>query len=121
MRATELGAWGEELAANALRGKGYRILARNFRCRLGEVDVKAEKDGILVFAEVKLRKSTAYGAPREFVTPAKQRKLRMTASFWLAGHPGAAELQPRFDVVEIRAPFGPEGPVRLAHLENAFE
>ena len=121
MKTTELGAWGEDLAVEALTKKGYRILARNFRCRMGEVDVIAEKDRILAFVEVKLRKNSRYGTPREFVTPAKQRKLRLTASFWLAGHLSAAELQPRFDVIEIVAPYGPNGESSLVHLENAFE
>ena len=71
--------------------------------------------------EVKLRKSSSYGEAREFVTASKQQKLKMTASFFLAGRPWAQDLQPRFDVLEIYAPQGPEGPTRCEHLTDAFE
>ena len=118
---TELGAWGEDRVAEALQDAGYRILRRNFRCRLGEIDLIAEKDGILAFVEVKLRKNSRYGEAREFVTPEKQRKLRLAASYYLAGSSRVQELQPRFDVAEVYAPHGAEGPFTLHYLENAFE
>ncbi len=120
VKTTELGAWGESLTAEFLKEKGYRILARNYRCRFGEIDLIAERKGVLAFVEVKLRKNNDYGAPREFVTSAKQRKIRLTASFWLAGHSFASRLQPRFDVAEVIAPHGPQGKVKLEYLENAF-
>ena len=87
MKKTELGAWGENLAAAQLEKEGYRIRERNFRCRLGEIDIIAQKGDILAFVEVKLRKSSSHGEAREFVTASKQQKLRMTASFFLAGRP----------------------------------
>ena len=83
--------------------------------------LSAEKENILAFVEVKLRKSSSHGQAREFVTASKQQKLRTTASFYLAGHARAQALQPRFDVFEIDAPQGPEGPVRFEHLTDAFE
>ena len=83
MKKTELGAWGENLAAAQLEKEGYRIRERNFRCRLGEIDIIAQKGDILAFVEVKLRKSSSHGEAREFVTASKQQKLRMTASFFL--------------------------------------
>jgi putative endonuclease len=121
MKKTELGAWGEDRAAEYLAENGFRIICRNFRCRMGEIDLVAEKAGILVFAEVKLRKNSLYGEAREFVTAEKQRKLRLAASFYLAGNSRAQNLQPRFDVLEVYAPQGPDGPVTINHLENAFE
>jgi putative endonuclease len=121
MKKTELGAWGENLAAAQLEKEGYRIRERNFRCRLGEIDIIAQKGDILAFVEVKLRKSSSHGEAREFVTASKQQKLRMTASFFLTGRPWAQDLQPRFDVLEIYAPQGPEGPTRCEHLTDAFE
>ena len=121
MKKTELGAWGEMYAAAQLEKEGYRIRGRNFRCRLGEIDIIAEKEGILAFVEVKLRRSSSHGEAREFVTASKQQKLRMTASFYLAGRPWAQELQPRFDVLEIYAPQGPDGPCHCEHLVDAFE
>ncbi len=121
MKKSELGAWGEEMAAQLLRDKGYRITERNFRCRMGEIDLIARKENWIVFVEVKLRKNCLYGAAREFVTISKQQKILVTASFYLAGHPGTRELQPRFDVVEIYAPQGKEGPISVEHLEDAFQ
>lgn len=121
MKKTELGAWGESRAAELLEKEGYRIVSRNFRCRFGEIDLIAVKGNILAFTEVKLRKSSSHGQAREFVTASKQQKLRTTASFYLAGHSWAQSLQPCFDVVEIYAPRGPDGPVTLEHLMDAFE
>ena len=62
-----LGAWGEVQAVDHLRKKGYAILACNYRCRLGEIDIIAKNRDFLVFVEVKLRKSAAYGEAKEFV------------------------------------------------------
>ncbi len=121
MKKAELGAWGEDRVADELCGAGYRIVRRNFRCRMGEIDLIAVKDGILAFVEVKLRKNSLYGEAREFVTPEKQRRLKLAASFFLAGNSAAQELQPRFDVAEVYAPHGLEGPVTVHYLENAFE
>lgn len=102
MERRELGAWGEERAAKYLRGKGYTILERNFRCRSGEIDIIARRGGIIAFVEVKLRRDADFAEAREFVTPAKQRRVILTAEYWLASH--RTELQPRFDVIEIYAP-----------------
>ena len=121
MKKTELGTWGENLAAEALEREGYRILARNFRCRFGELDLIAGKDGILAFVEVKLRKSSRYGEAREFVTASKQQKLKTTAAYYLAGRSWAQTMQPRFDVLEIYAPQGTDGPFTVEHLTDAFE
>ena len=121
MKKTEIGAWGERFAAETLEREGYRIVARNFRCRFGEIDLIAEKGHILAFVEVKLRKSSGHGLGREFVTLSKQQRLKTTASFYLAGKPRAQVLQPRFDVFEIDAPLGTEGPVSFEHLTDAFE
>ena len=118
MDTQALGAFGEECAARFLRRKGYRIVARNFRCRLVEIDIIARKGEVLAFVEVKLRKNDRFGEAREFVTYAKQRRVLAAAEFYLARE--REELQPRFDVVEVYAPDGLRGPVRIEHLENAF-
>lgn len=114
-----LGRWGEELAADYLRKKGYDIVGAGWRCRFGEIDLIAARGGFLSFVEVKLRRSDAYGSAGAFVDRRKQEKLRLTAQLYLSAHP--TSLQPRFDVVEIYAPFGmrtitPE----IVHVENAF-
>ena len=114
------GRWGEALAAEYLRGQGYRILGMNYTCRFGEVDVIAENRRYVIFAEVKLRKSAAFAEAREFVTGAKQRRVQTAATLWLQHNP--SKKQPRFDVIEIYAPEGiqTEHP-RINHIENAFE
>lgn len=120
MEKRELGAWGEERAAKYLRGKGYTIVERNFRCRSGEIDIIARRGGIIAFVEVKLRRDSDFAEAREFVTPAKQRRVILTAEYWLASH--RTELQPRFDVIEIYAPFGERTLLpKINHLEDAFQ
>lgn len=119
MEKNERGKWGEQKAANYLRLRGYKIIEMNFRCRQGEIDVIAQKRGYIVFVEVKLRKNADYGEAKEFVTRSKQEKVITAAEIWLSQH--ESELQPRFDVIEIYAPEGEKGRVRLNHIENAFE
>ncbi len=120
MSTTLTGKWGEALAAEYLRKNGYQIVAANYHSRFGELDLVAKKKKILAFIEVKLRKNDQYGAAREFVTPAKREKLRMTAALFLQEYDAKA-LQPRFDVIEIYAPHGISQQYTLNHMENAFE
>ena len=116
---TKLGPWGEALAAEFLRRRGYHIVATNYRSRYGEIDIIARSDDYLVFAEVKLRKSAYFGAAREFVDARKQEKLRATASMWLEEH--ETSLQPRFDVIEIYAPDGMQTKCpQIRQIEDAF-
>jgi len=75
---------------------------RNWRCRLGEIDLVVRRDSTLVFSEVKTRSGTAYGSPAAAVTPAKQRRIRQLGMQWMAAHPGFhGEI--RFDVVAVLA------------------
>lgn len=114
-----LGRWGEDLAANFLREKGCALLAANWRCRFGEIDLIASDGACLCFVEVKLRKNACFGPAAAYVDRRKQDKLRTAAMLYLARHP--TDLQPRFDVIEIYAPQGVEtrNP-GIFHLENAF-
>lgn len=119
MEKKKLGNFGEDKAALYLRRKGYRIVERNFSCRLGEVDIIARKGNYIVFVEVKLRKNADFAEALEFVTAAKQRRIISTASLWLASHD--CELQPRFDVIEIYAPDGEKSRrPDIRHIEDAF-
>ena len=112
----EKGRWGEQAAADWLKKHGWRIRAKNFSCRFGEVDIVAENREYLAFVEVKLRKDAAFAEAKEFVSYAKQRRLISTAQYWLALRP--TEKQPRFDVVEI---YGRKGAVAsINHIENAY-
>lgn len=119
VQARLLGRWGESLVADDLRRKGWKILAVNYRCRFGELDIVAEKGKILAFVEVKLRKSDRFAPGRAFVTAEKQRKLRSAAEYYLLEHSSA--LQPRFDVAEVYAAEGLSTRVpEINYIENAF-
>ena len=114
-----LGRWGEEKAAEYLKKKHYTIIGMNYSCRFGEIDIIAEKDGFVVFAEVKLRKSADFAQAREFVDARKRERLTAAAQLWLAGN--ACALQPRFDVIEVYAPKGADSEsIQINHIENAF-
>lgn len=114
-----LGAWGEQAAASYLRKKRYKIVACNYRCRLGEIDLICEYRNYIVFVEVKLRKNEKYGEAREFVGRQKQEKIQSTALMWLQQNP--SDLQPRFDVIEVYAPDGIQTQQPdIVHLEDAF-
>lgn len=120
MRRADLsGAWGEEIAAKYLRKKRCDIVAMNYNCRFGEIDIIAENREYLLFVEVKLRKDDSHGEAREFVTARKQQRLRTAAMLYLSQNP--TEKQPRFDVIEIYAPQGIETkrPI-IQHWEDAF-
>lgn len=115
-RAT--GIAGEELAAGYLRELGYAILARNFRCRGGEVDIIAKDGATLVFVEVKTRRNAAFGVPQLAVTPFKQRQIAKAAQTWLAKNRkfGVAA---RFDVLTVQ--LRPNAPAVFEHIINAFD
>ena len=114
------GAWGEAKAAEYLRRKGYALVAQGYRSRFGEIDLIVKNRRFLAFVEVKLRKSGDFAKAREYVDIRKQERIRTTASIYLSQNP--TELQPRFDVIEIYAPDGPDTrrPV-INHMEDAFQ
>lgn len=119
MREKQLGDWGEEIARRYLRKKGYFFVEGNFRCRMGEIDLIVENRRVLVFVEVKTRKSANFAEGREFVDHWKQERLKITAGFYLAQHETSKAA--RFDVIEIYAPDGVDTkkPI-INHLEDAF-
>lgn len=118
-RSNELGAWGEEKAARFLTERGFTVVARNFRCAYGELDIVAEDEQYLVFAEVRLRKNSRFGTPEETVDHRKQQKLRLAAEAYLQQHPTVK--QPRFDVVALYAKDGMDTmPLPVRHIINAF-
>lgn len=120
MAGVSKGAAGEVVAARFLRDKGYRVLASNFRCRFGEIDIIAAYDRYIVFVEVKTRQTNALYAPREAVTLAKQRRVLQTAAVYLSRFP--ADLQPRFDVVEVLTAIdNPLHVVEINHIAGAYE
>ena len=111
-----LGRWGEEEAERFLRRAGYKILARNYRTPVGELDIVARHGKLLVFIEVKTRRSLAFGTPQEAVGPTKQRQIVRAAQWYLNSGNGKG-LQPRFDVIAVRP--GDNGAL-IEHLQDAF-
>ncbi len=97
-----LGRQGEDRAAAWYIERGYRVLARNWRCRAGEIDLVCCRGDVLVVCEVKVRRAATHGQPFEAVTAAKQRRLRHLAALYLAsGGPHHYYDEIRFDVVSI--------------------
>ena len=112
-RAERRGRWAETLALLVLRLKGYRLLARRFKCGAGEIDLIMRKGATTAFIEVKAR-STVDGAVTA-VTPHQSRRIAAAAGVWMAKDPKAAESFCRFDIVTVSSNL------RVTHIENAFE
>lgn len=110
----EKGKIYEVKAKEFLEKKNYKILETNFYCKLGEIDIIAYDNNVIVFIEVKARKNVKYGYPREFVTASKQRKIIKTAKYYMMKK-NCFEFQCRFDVIEIITNIG-----QINHIENAF-
>ena len=110
------GARGEALVARYLLARGFRLAETGYRCRYGEIDIVAWDGGTLCFVEVKARANSMYALPREAVTPAKQRKLRLTAAHYLASH--GIDAPARFDVAEVYDDGA--APPRITYLKSAF-
>lgn len=96
-----LGSQGEAMAASWYESRGYRVLARNWRCREGELDLVLRLGGTYVFCEVKTRTSQAFGTPAEAVTWRKQARLRRLAARWLREAAPGPALDVRFDVASV--------------------
>ena len=96
-----LGKWGEGVAVRFLQEKGYVLVATNYRCRWGEVDIVAQEGDDLVFVEVRTRRSVLYGTPEESITAAKARKLVATAQEFLQAH-DQVHAGWRIDLIAIR-------------------
>lgn len=112
----QLGKNGEYIAENYLLHKGYKLLARNFRTRTGELDLVMQDDQTLVFVEVKARCGNSYGTPEEAVTPRKMQEIMTTAAIYVNRHYQYEVLQ-RIDVVAVD--MDPAGNVLdLRHLQN---
>lgn len=114
----KLGDDGEELAARHLTRDGYRILERNFRTPMGELDIIAMDGPTLVFIEVKTRRNSSYGSPHDAVDATKQRRMEKAAMAYIAKK-GADNAPCRFDVVGVTARPGCAPEVEV--IKDAFE
>ena len=114
------GQCGEDVAALLLKKKGYKILERNYKNKIGEIDIIARQKDTLVFVEVKTRRSEKFGIPSEAVTYYKKQKIVNTAKMYLLDNP--ADLAIRFDIIEVYGGFDGEGfdCEKTNHIEEAF-
>ncbi|TPP09580.1 YraN family protein [Rhizobium glycinendophyticum] len=112
IRAERLGRWSEVRAAIALLLKGYRILAFRYRTRAGEVDIIARRGDLVVFVEVKARKTVSSGV--DAVGWEAQRRIRNASDHWISRQPDATKLSLRYDIVVVRPWHWP------THLPGAF-
>jgi putative endonuclease len=111
-----LGRNGEDVAAAFYEARGFDVLERNYRVGEGEIDVIARRDDLIVFCEVKTRRSDAWGSPSEAVAWSKQQRLRRLAAKWMRERkPGAVGI--RFDVISIVLR---QGGSEVTHLPSAF-
>lgn len=117
----QIGIEMEKLAARYLEYKGYEVLVRRYKGRMGEIDLIARFRDQLVFAEVKYRRDLSQGRPSLAVSPAKQQKIRRTAMQYLAEYGSQAasgDIACRFDVIEL---WQENGKYKVHHYKNAFE
>jgi putative endonuclease len=113
-----LGRWGEKRCERFLRRKGFKTIARNFACKMGEIDlITTESNGAIVFVEVRTRADESYTQAQETVTPKKQARLIRTAKYFLKTYK-VKDRPLRFDVVAVV--LGHKGRPEIRHYENAF-
>jgi len=113
----KLGNQAEDLAAAFLESAGYRILERNFTCRYGELDLVADKDGLICVVEVRMRTTAVWGDPALTVSWAKQRRVLKATLHYLM-RAGLSRQMVRFDVISVVG-RGPNA--QLEHIPSAFD
>lgn len=118
-KRSEVGAWGEAIAARRLAEQGHTLLARNWRSGHGELDLITERAGVITFVEVRTRRSDAYGTPEESITPRKRAKLIETAQAYLDAN-ALNDAQWQIDVIAI-ALDARNAVLRYDHIECAIE
>lgn len=115
----EVGNYGENVASLHLLKKGYSILDKNFRCKLGEIDIIAKKDSYIIFVEVKSRYGTNYGNPMEAVNYSKKYKIYKTALAYIQKR-NLIDFDFRFDIIEILLNLN-NNSHSVHHIINAFQ
>lgn len=111
-----LGRWGEEIAQAHLKNNGYKLLFTNYKTKIGEIDIIAQRGGVIAFVEVKTRRNDFFGKPREAVNYKKQSVYAIVAEQFLQNH-NYGQKSLRFDVIEV---YKENGGHRLEHIEDAF-
>jgi putative endonuclease len=113
-----LGQWGEDVAVQHLEATGYEVLARNWRCKDGEIDIIARTGEVLCFVEVKTRSSLAFGEPAEAVKGRKMRRQPVLAAQYLRDQRPTGWGDLRYDVVSVLRQQGQ--PPEVVHIEGIF-
>jgi len=116
-RQQKIGRWGEQIAAEYLVKKGFKMLARNVRTPYGEIDLICLRENHIVFVEVKTRTSLAFGYPEDSVTPRKQAHMLSAAEHYLQEHEIDSDWQ--FDVIAVEGSPGGRPP-HITHFENVL-
>ena len=112
------GVLGEKLAARYLKEQGYKILKKNYKNKLGEIDIIAVDKNEIVFVEVKTRSASPYLSGQYAVDQRKQFHIMRTASYYLSVT--KCELQPRFDIIEVEVERTTGQMTKINHIKNAF-
>jgi putative endonuclease len=112
---TAIGSTAEDMAAEYLQSKGFRVIARNHRTRFAELDIIAASKDVVAFVEVKYRKHTGFGGGAGAITQDKLRRLHNAAEVWLSEHEEYAGYQPRIDAITVE---GDLTALRIEHLVN---
>ena len=112
MNTKVLGTQGESVAVKFLKDKKFKILKQNYITKIGEIDIIAQTKDIIVFVEVKARKSVRFGYPREAINLAKQNKIRTVATQYLLANK-LMNSKVRFDCIEVLGD-------QITHIENCF-
>ena len=110
------GVLGENYVAELIKEKGYKLVIRNYKLKMGEIDIIAKNDKNIIFVEVRTRKEGGMIHPLETITNAKKRNVMRTAPYFLMQYP--FDLQPRFDVAAVETRQGKV--VSCQYIENAF-
>ena len=114
----DTGKMGEDAAVKQLKKTGLRIICRNYRCRLGEIDVIAQDGGVLVFVEVRSLRTAGYGLPQETIGFKKMTRVRKIAQYYLTANK-IKNADCRFDVIAVQLEC--DGEVKnLEYIKNAF-
>ena len=118
MNKRVIGDGNEDLVCKYLTSQGLRIIARNFRCRQGEIDIIARDKEYLCFMEVKFRKNSEFGQPQEAVNISKQRKISKVSRFYLYSKNLSFDTPIRYDVIAVSVN---EGIKSVKWIKNAFD
>ena len=116
-----IGKQVEQASARFLQAQGLTLLDRNYHCRRGEIDLIMREQDMVVFVEVRYRRSSEFGSPAESVTRPKQQKLMVAAQHYIASRGLGESLCYRFDVLAVTASRSTKSQLQFNWIQNAFQ